>query len=71
MPAVGIDTNAFVLERREVVEAAMSAYAAGKAGFSDHVILEAARAKGAAQTFTFDRALARAPGAALMPRPIR
>ena len=61
-----LETEAFALENREVVERAMFAYASGKAGFADQVILESAKAKGIAQTFTFDRNLARTSGAVLL-----
>ena len=66
-----LEADAFVLEQREVIEGALFAYAAGKAGFSDQVILEAARVKGVAETYTFDRDLARTPGAVLLKRPAR
>ena len=65
-----LEADAFVLEQREVIQSALFAFAAGKAGFSDQVILEAARAKGVAATYTFDRELARTPGAVLL-RPSR
>ena len=44
----------------------MFAYAAGRAGFPDHVILEAARNRGIAKVFTFDQDLARSEGAVLL-----
>ena len=61
-----LEADAFVLDQRGVIEAALFAYASGSAGFPDYVILEAATAKGVARTFTFDRDLARAPGAVLL-----
>ena len=61
-----LEAESFVLEHRDVIEAAMFAYASGNAGFADYVILETARTRGIARTFTFDRDLARAEGAALL-----
>jgi predicted nucleic-acid-binding protein len=61
-----LDADAFVLENREVVEAAMFGYASGKAGFPDYVILESARQRGVDQVFTFDRDLGRAEGCVLI-----
>jgi predicted nucleic-acid-binding protein len=61
-----LEADAFVLENREVLERAMFAFAVGKAGFADYVIVETARHRGIGQVFTFDRALARAEGAAML-----
>ena len=64
-----LEAESFVLENREVIESALFAYASGKAGFPDCVILESARRQGFDKMFTFDRDLARAEGACMLPEP--
>lgn len=58
-----LETNAFILENREVVEAALFGFATGPADFADHVILESARRGGAERVYTFDQTFSRVPGA--------
>jgi AbrB family looped-hinge helix DNA binding protein len=58
-----LDTDAFIIESREVIEAARFAFAAGRADFADHVILESARRHGADRVYTFDLDFSRMPGA--------
>jgi predicted nucleic-acid-binding protein len=59
-------TDAFILENREVVEAAMLGFSTGNADFADHVILESARRNGAGRVYTFDLDFSRIPGAVRM-----
>lgn len=61
-----LEADAFVLEDREVIEAALFAFATGGAGYADCVILESARRQGAVPVFTFDLDLAKVEGAALL-----
>jgi predicted nucleic acid-binding protein len=58
-----LETDVFILENREVVEAAMFGFSSGNADFADHVILESARRNGAGQVYTFDLDFSRIPGA--------
>ncbi|MBP1628279.1 MAG: hypothetical protein H6Q00_2754 [Holophagaceae bacterium] len=52
-----------VLEAPDVVRAALGLWAEGAAKFSDYLILEAANAAGHSPLLTFDKRLAKAPGA--------
>ena len=61
-----LEGGTFVLENREVIELAKFAFAEGKAGFADYVILESARKLGAKEVFTFDREFARTEGVVLV-----
>jgi predicted nucleic-acid-binding protein len=56
-------TDAFIIENREIVEAAMFGYSSGYGDFADHIILESARRNGADQMYTFDLDFSRVPGA--------
>jgi len=58
-----LETNAFIIENRSVIEAATFAFATGKADFADHVILESARRNGVERIYTFDLDFSRVPGA--------
>jgi predicted nucleic-acid-binding protein len=57
-----LETDAFIFENREVIEAAMFGFSSGDADFADHVILESARRSGAERLFTFDLDFSRVPG---------
>jgi len=56
-------TDAFILENREVVEAARFGFSSGHGDFADHIILESARRNGSYRTYTFDLDFSRVPGA--------
>ena len=58
-----LETDAFIIEGREVVEAAMFGFSSGTADFADHVILETARRNGADRVYTFDLDFSRVQGA--------
>lgn len=60
-----VRTRNVYVEELELVEAALDEYAAGKAQLADYVILGVARASSDA-LLTFDRKLARSPGAQLL-----
>ncbi len=57
----------FEFEDPERVAAALAAYQAGASDFSDCLIGERARARGARTCYTFDRKLARQPGFSPVP----
>ena len=50
-------TELVVVAERAIVESALAAYRAGKGDFADYLIREHARAAGAREVVTFDRAL--------------
>jgi predicted nucleic-acid-binding protein len=56
-------TDAFIIENREVIEAAMFGFSSGNGDFADHVILESARRNGVERMHTFDLDFSRVPGA--------
>jgi predicted nucleic-acid-binding protein len=58
------DNRDIHLQEPAVVGAAIAAYRASKADFSDCLVLETARAHGHLPLATFDRALAKLPGTA-------
>lgn len=60
------DTRGLVFERAEEVGRAAAAYRRGGPDFADWMILIAAERAGAAPLFSFDRRVARLPGAALV-----
>lgn len=57
-----LDTEAFAFLDRAAVAAALRDYEEGSGDFSDYLIGATAARAGAATTYTFDRALRRAPG---------
>ena len=57
---------AYGFEDRAAVEQALDAYASGRAGFSDCLIVAKNAAAGCAFTATFDRALRAVPGAEVL-----
>jgi predicted nucleic-acid-binding protein len=57
-----LSAGSFVFDREAAVRAALDAYEAGRADFSDYLIGALARARGARTTYTFDRALQRSTG---------
>jgi predicted nucleic-acid-binding protein len=62
-----IEAPEFVIENRPVIEEALSVYRAGRAEFSDCLIVAASRAAGAVPIYTFDQAAAKAiPDAMLL-----
>ena len=62
-------SNSLVVESADDVAAAAYRYRQGGAGFSDLMILAAAKRAGAASLHTVDRRLARLPGAVLVGNP--
>lgn len=54
-------TSPFSIEDPPVATAALDAFRTGSAGFSDYLVLAAARARGASRLLTFDRKLLRHP----------
>lgn len=62
-------SNSLVVESSDDVAAAAYRYRQGGAGFSDLMILAAAKRAGAAPLHTVDRRLARLPGAVLVGNP--
>jgi len=63
-----LEGDSFILEQREIIEAAMFAYADGNADFSDYVILESSRNKGVGRFYTFDKEISRTEGVVLLGR---
>jgi len=61
-----LEAEAFILENRPVIEAALFSFSSGKAGFADCVIVESARQRGMGPVHTFDRDLALTEGAVLV-----
>jgi predicted nucleic-acid-binding protein len=61
-------TDCFDIERHDLAWAALRDYASGGAGFADRVIAHLNHARGAKQTFTFDRKAAKGEGFSLLSR---
>lgn len=61
-----ISTDSLIIEAAEDIVRAAIRYRQGGVGFADLMILAAARRVGAGPLYTFDRALARVEGAALL-----
>lgn len=61
-----ISTDSLIIEAAEDIVGAAIRYRQGGVGFADLMILAAARRVGAGPLYTFDRALARVEGAALL-----
>jgi len=59
-------TPPFVVEDADLLDRAMAMFASGKADFSDYLLGEVARVRGARTTYTFDRGLRRAEGFTLL-----
>jgi len=63
-----LETDVFVIENREVIEAAMFGFSTGNGDFADHIVLESARRNGAERIYTFDLDFSRVPGTARLNR---
>ncbi|QBF34287.1 PIN domain-containing protein [Thalassococcus sp. S3] len=61
-----LEARELVIEAAEQVGLALSRYAKGGAGFSDHMILAMAAQAGCGTVYTFDRKAAQEPGATLL-----
>ena len=57
-----LDSRQLVLERRDVVIAALQMFSAGKADFSDALIAAVAAGAGCTETVTFDKLASKLPG---------
>ena len=61
-----LDARQLLVERRDVIAAALKSFKAGKADFSDALIAEVAALAGCSATITFDKAAAQLPGFKLL-----
>jgi len=61
-----LDDERFVIDSRDLIEAAFAEWGDGRADFADYLIAYMARAAGASTTYTFDNDAAKSPAFTLL-----